>query len=198
MSIEALAAIERTEKGYKVRKAGFVPAVIYGKTVPSKSIQLQANDVHRLIRTKGNTGIISLSLNGQVYTGVLKEVKTDPVRGDIQHLQIQVAAANEEVTIEVPFVPTGRSALENRKLLLQIDLPHIKVKGPLSDIPEKYTMDVSGLQAGDVILVKDLEKIPSVVIETPEDHVIASVLVLGTEDTVDTEDTKTEDTEAAE
>lgn len=190
MSIEALAAVERNSKGYKVRRDGFIPAVIYGTKVPSTSIQFVENDVSRYLRQAGRSGKVLLSFNGEEYTGIVKEVQMDPVKGNILHIQIQVADAAEIVNFEVPFAFTGRGALEAEKLFMNVDMPMIKVKGPISKIPENFTVDVSEMKVGDVILVKHLEAIPDVEFDVPEDYVVASVqgVTIEAEDTEDTED----------
>ena len=175
MSIEALAAVERNNKGYKVRRDGFIPAVIYGTKVPSTSIQFVETDVSRYLRQAGRSGKVLLSFNGEEYTGIVKEVQTDPVKENILHIQIQVADAAEIVNFEVPFTFTGRAALEAEKLFVNVDMPMIKVKGPISKIPESYTVDVSEMKVGEVILVKDLGKVPDVEFEVPEDYVVASI-----------------------
>lgn len=200
MSIETLAAVARDDKGYRVRRKGYIPAVIYGKKVESTPIQFVAADVSRYLRQAGRTGKVLLSFNGEEYTGILREVQTDPVTGSMLHLQIQVADSKDVISIEVPITFAGRSVLENEKLFLNVDMPMIKVKGPVDKIPESFHVDVSELKLGEVILVKDLKAVPGVEFEVPEDYVLASVqgLKVGQEekdeqdasDAVETEATK--------
>lgn len=175
MSIETLAAMERKGKGYKARREGFIPAVIYGKKVPSTSIQFDLADVNRYIRQSGKKGKVIVEFEGEQYNGIIKAMKTDPVTAAIQHIQIQVVDSDETVNFEVPFNFTGKSALETQKLFLNVDMPAIKVKGPVKLIPENVTVDVSEMQVGDVILVRDLSIVPGITVEVPEDYVVASV-----------------------
>ena len=175
MGIETLTATARQGKWKQSRQQGFIPAVIYGKDVPSTSIQFIRTDIENVIRKSGQRSKIIVELNNEKRMGIIKEVKTDPLSAVIQHLQIQIVNTDEKVNWEIPIHFSGRHELESKKLYLNVDISMIKVNGAVKDIPEGITIDVSQKDANDVITLKDLNLNPAITSDRPDDTVIASI-----------------------
>ncbi|MCS6911264.1 MAG: hypothetical protein NZM11_11970, partial [Anaerolineales bacterium] len=91
MSELVLNAERRTVTGKKVnalRRAGWLPAVVYGPAMPPQAIQLNAREALRIIRRIQGTQLIDLKIDGQAHKVLVHELQRDPIRGDITHADL--------------------------------------------------------------------------------------------------------------
>lgn len=175
MNIETLTATVRKEKGKKVRRQGFVPAVIYGQGIESVPIKLVAADITRVLKKHGNRTRLKLKFDDYEKTGIIKDVDFNPVTSTIQHLDIQIVEKDEKVNWEIPIVYAGRDMLESRNLLLQVDISQIKVSGEANDIPDNIKIDVSDKDINDTVTMADLNLDPNITVFRPSETVLAMV-----------------------
>ena len=147
----ALSARPRTETGRRVhalRRAGRVPAVVYGHRQDSLPITAELRAVERLWRRAGRSHLIDLDIEGQPSRKVLiREMQISPRTGRVLHADFLAVNLLEKLMVDVPLVVVGESpAVTESKVgqLLQI-VNSIKVECLPGDIPAQLTVDVSGL-----------------------------------------------------
>ena len=115
MSIDrpTLAATNRDLTGKHVarlRRAGQLPAVVFGHGVPSQSLTIDTHEFELLQRRVGQNALIDLSVDGKKATPVLVQgVQRDPVYRRMLHVDLFAVRMTEELTVDVPLVTTGES-----------------------------------------------------------------------------------------
>lgn len=151
----SLLARPRAVRGRHVkalRRAGAVPAVVYGHEQPSLAIEADAKTLERIWQRAGRTHLIDLVVDGGDTRKVLiRELQTDPRTGRIAHADFLAVNLREKLTADVPLVLVGEApAVTELKTgqLLQT-MTTVKVECLPSDLPPQLTVDVSGLDEVD-------------------------------------------------
>ncbi len=170
----------------KLRARGLVPGVFYGAstdgpiapfqiTVDVKSLKASLDPVRRQ-----NTVITVTVLDGdkQVRTlaALLKEYQLDPVRRDVTHVDLLAIDPNKEVVASVPLEFIGKPKGFVDGGVLHTVMRSVQVKAKPSDIPVKLTLDVSGLDIGDVLHVSDISLAEGVISVTGGREAVISLV----------------------
>lgn len=163
MDKKILKAEERSLKGRKVKKLrekGILPANVFGKKIKSKSVGVKKEEFDKIFSEVGETGLINLKVEGEKEDRavLVSNVQVDPVSDLTIHIDFRQVDLKEKVTAEVPVELVGESPAEKQSLgtvVLYID--EIEVEALPTDLPEKFTIDISKLEDVDqAVLVKDL------------------------------------------
>jgi large subunit ribosomal protein L25 len=168
---------------HALRRAGLVPAVVYGHRQPPLSIEGDAKEFDRIWQRAGRTHLVDLLVEGQPARRVLiREFQRSPRTGRPFHADFFAVNLLEKLTADVPLVVTGDSpAVTELKIgqLLQV-LNSVKVECLPTDLPPQFVVDVSGLQAvDDSITIGDLELPRGVTLVSAEpDEVIVKIAAL--------------------
>lgn len=192
MADNQLKVSKRTEFGKgasrRLRRAGEVPAVVYGHGTDPIHISLPGKETFLILR-QANV-LLELVIEGESkpVTALPKQVTRDPITGFLIHVDLVIIRAGEKVTVDVPLHFTGEAA---RGTLVNTDLTELSVLAPATSIPESIEVSVDGLEIGDQITVADV-KLP----EGVEAQVEGDVLVVNvTPPPVVELETSTEDAE---
>jgi large subunit ribosomal protein L25 len=171
MKSVTLTAFPRTAKGRgevkKLRHAGRVPAVIYGRQNPPQALEINLNDIENLIKHSLTENLlVNLSLNGDKeskHLALVQEVQHDPLRGTVLHVDLHEVAEDEKVTIMVPVEPSGDAVgVKTGGGVLEHVLFKLKVRALPKDLPEVIQVDVSNLDVGQTIHLGDIDAGPGV------------------------------------
>lgn len=152
-----LIAEPREEKGYKVRRGDYIPAILYGKHIESTSVQFSKNELNTITRKLGDRARIKIGFGDNESLGIFKEVSRDIITREILHLDIQLVDLKDEMTITVPIVLHGTDALTFKKLVMQQSLSEVQLTGRVDLIPNTLEVDVSGMEDGDTKVLGDVE-----------------------------------------
>lgn len=143
-----------------LRRAGKVPAVVYGRGRNAESLELDAVALERLL-TKvraGNTILDVTVADRPPIKALIREIQRNPVRpSDILHVDLYEVHADEQIAVEVPlkFVGTAEG-VRNSGGVFEAALHHIEIKVLPGDIPEFVEVDVTTLGLGQSRHVSDL------------------------------------------
>ena len=147
----------RTEFGKgaarRTRRAGRIPAVLYGHGTDPQHLSLPSLEVARVIREQGRNAVLTLNISGQPQLALTKTVVTHPIRPYIEHVDLVVISRGEKVAVEVQIVITGEAAVDT---LVTQEMNTIEVEADVSSIPEQVEVSVEGLQAGTQIHASDV------------------------------------------
>jgi large subunit ribosomal protein L25 len=177
-----LAAEPREQVGKKVailRRAGRLPAVVYGHGVGSENVSLDAHEFELLRRKAGQNALIDLSVNGSKARPVLVHgVQVHPVNRRPLHVDLFLVRMTEELTVDVPLVPIGMSnAVENLNGTLLHQLESVRIRALPDHLPQSIEYSIEGLVDFDaVVKVSDLTIPGDVALLTDPDEVVAKVL----------------------
>ena len=164
----------------RLRKQGYVPGVLYGKT-SARAIAIHERDLRAALTTpSGLHAVLDVVVEGQssAHPSILKEYQRDPVRGFVRHVDLQ------EVRLDIAIQAAVQIHLVGGE-----DAPGVKEGGVLSapstslnvealpmEVPESIEADVSAMEIGDTLRLEDLAAIEGVVfLDDPHDTVIATV-----------------------
>jgi large subunit ribosomal protein L25 len=177
-----LDAEPRAELGKKVaalRRAGRLPAVVFGHGLDSENVSLDAHEFDLLRRKAGQNALIDLSVHGKKARPVLVHgVQVNPVTRRPVHVDLFLVRMTQELTVDVPLVATGvSSAVENENGTLLHPTEHVRVKALPDHLPQSIEYSVESLVDFDaVIKVSDLAIPSDVTLLTDPEEVIAKVL----------------------
>lgn len=157
-----LQAEPRTQSGTgavkRMRKAGNIPAALYGRKVAPTNLQVHGKTFSKLLEGSASDNIlVSLKIaGGQDQLALVQEVQHDYLRGGILHVDFHAVAADEEIHANVPVVITGEA--KGAKLGGMVEAIHheIEVRCLPQDLPESIVVDVSGLDVGKGIHISDI------------------------------------------
>lgn len=140
----------------RVRRAGRIPAVLYGHGTDPIHITLPGHETTLALRQANVLLDIALP-NGKKQLALPKQVQRDPVRDTVEHVDLILVKKGEKVTAPVPLVLIGD--VESGALLVQ-DRTFISVLTDATKIPNEIEVSVAGLVAGDQITLADV-KLPA-------------------------------------
>lgn len=153
-----LNAIKRTEKPGRVRREGYVPAVIYGKDIDGGiAVKFEKGSFNKIIKENWGASKISVQLKDIKKYCVIKNIQKHPTTGDILHVDMQAIKMDEDLKLRVPFVFKGEESLQYDGLLLQIIKPDVEVLGKIDSIPSSIEFNVEGKKPGDKITLGDIQ-----------------------------------------
>ncbi|MFI8323305.1 50S ribosomal protein L25/general stress protein Ctc [Streptomyces sp. NPDC085529] len=183
MSEVKLAAAVRTEFGKgaarKIRRSGNVPAVVYGHGSEPIHITLPTHQTTLALRTPNV--LLSLDIEGKgSELAIPKAAQRDPLKGDLEHVDLLLVKRGEKVTVEVPVVAEGELAAGGN--LLEHVLNTLSVEAEATHLPESVTVSVEGLEAGASVTAADIALPKGVTLVTEADAVVLQVLAAQAEE----------------
>ena len=159
-----------------LRRAGLVPAILYGHGMAPLPLQVSARDLYKVLHTKaGENVIVQLKpeegIQLQESTCVIKDIQHHPVTDEIDHVDFTVISLSEKIEVSVPIVVKGEVECPGLKAGGVLDLVHheLDVVCLPTEIPEAIYVNIKTLEIADAIHVKELD-IPQGV-EVNKDHV---------------------------
>lgn len=163
----------------RLRAAGIVPGVVFGKTAGSVAVQLEAKALEALYREAGRTSIVKVSVDGGSPTSVvIKSIQRNPLTGRALHVDFFAPDLTQEMMVDVPLVFVGKApAVEETGGSLFTSLDHLKVRALPADLPHEFTVDVSSLvDLEAAIHVSDLPVAANVTVLNDADELVAKVM----------------------
>ncbi|GLZ39811.1 50S ribosomal protein L25/general stress protein Ctc [Actinokineospora sp. NBRC 105648] len=158
MSEVRLAAEQRTEFGKgaarRTRRAGKIPAVLYGHGSDPKHLALPALEFARVVREHGNNAVLTLNFGSGSELALTKTVTTHPLKNYIEHVDLLLVQRGEKVSVEIPIVITGDAAAAT---LVTQDLTTLLIEVDALAIPDQIELSIAGVKAGTQILAGQLE-----------------------------------------
>ncbi len=142
-----------------VRKAGNIPAIIYGRHQQPQSLQLNAHGLKlALSKSTGAHALVDLEIVGGARTlAIVQHVQVHPVKRHILHLDFHALHENEIMHTTVAIIPFGEPAgVKNTGGLLEQQIRNLNVECLPKDLPDSIVIDVSALIIGDYIHVKEI------------------------------------------
>jgi len=157
-----ISAEPRTEFGKggarRTRRAGKVPAVLYGHGEKPKHIALPAREFAAAIRQGGTNQVFAIDISdGTQALALTKAIQRDPIKDTYEHIDLLLVRRGEKVTVDVAVQLTGEAA---RNTLLVIEHDTLSVTAEATKVPEHLEASIDGLEAGAHVTAADV-KLPS-------------------------------------
>jgi large subunit ribosomal protein L25 len=157
LAVDARSVLGKQTK--RLRRAGNVPGVVYGKGTSSIPVQVDAKRFEILYHSVGRSTIFQLNVPGEgMRSAIIKSVQRHPLSGRAVHVDFFLPDLTAELQIDVPFVFTGEApAIEETGGTLFTSLDHLKVRALPADLPHEITIDLGPLVDLDAAIhVRDL------------------------------------------
>jgi large subunit ribosomal protein L25 len=173
-----LAAEARTEFGKgaarRTRRAGKIPAVLYGHGSDPKHLALPAIEFARVVREHGQNAVLTLDIDSKSELALTKTVTTHPIKNYIEHVDLLLVQRGEKVAVEVPIVLTGDASPGT---LVTQDATVIEVSVEALHIPDQFEVSLEGATAGKQVFAKDVELPKGAELVTDPETLIVAVNV---------------------
>lgn len=159
MSEVRIKAETRTEFGKggarRTRRAGNVPAVLYGHGTDPQHIALPAREFAAAIRHGGINQLFTIEgADGTETLALPKAIQRDPVRDSFDHIDLLIVRRGEKVTVDVPVHITGTAAPET---IVTVEQQTLSVIADATQLPDRFEVSIQGLPAGSHITAGQVE-----------------------------------------
>jgi len=172
----------------KMRKEGFIPAIIYGHKFKNIPLKINLNDFLIILKKAGESTVVKLEIEGdKSYDVLIHDMLRDPVTEEILHIDFYRIKADEAITTEISLIFENISpAVEDLGGILITNLRNIKVKALSKDLPRDIKVDISSLKNfNDHIKIGDLTISEKVEILADLDDIIALVKAPRTQEEIE-------------
>jgi large subunit ribosomal protein L25 len=164
----------------KTRNAGLVPAVLYGEGDKVRPLAVDAKAFGLVIHTAaGGNVILDLKVEGAdegECKAIIKEIQYHPVRRDILHVDFQHISMTKEITVRVPIEVKGEAVgVKTSGGILEIISREVEVECLPANIPDRIAVDVTALDVGDSLQIKDLTVENARIVSDPDTTVVTIV-----------------------
>jgi large subunit ribosomal protein L25 len=161
----------------QVRRAGGVPAVVYGLGTDNEAITVDAHDLELILHgPSGVNTVITLKVDGgKDQLALCRQIQRHPVKHSLVHVDFVRVRADVAVQADVPLELLGEpEGVRNGGMLEQLHFT-ITISARPASIPQSLQFDVTSLDLGDQVHVRDLAVPAGVEIVTDADELIAQV-----------------------
>ena len=165
----------------KLKARGVVPAIIYGAKDKPETLQVSKRDINAMLsHASGENILVELEIEGdggKNRLALVQEVQHSPVGGDVLHIDFHAVSMDEKIQADVPLEAVGTAnGVKNFGGLLEQNLRSLAIECLPRDLPDVLTVDVSALNIGDSIHVRDVALPEGVTTKTQPDLTAFSVL----------------------
>ena len=186
-----VAAEVRTSRGkneaHRTRRAGQIPAVIYGAFKDPVSVSVNPREIAKITRSAtGYNTIFKLEIAGGETTPVMVvDQQLDPIRGTLLHADFKRIDLTKRIRVSVPVFTTGEAkGVKVQGGLLEVITRAIEIECLPDDIPEKFVVDVTELMIGQAKRASDVALSGSMKLVSSAETVIAHSVALRAEEVV--------------
>jgi large subunit ribosomal protein L25 len=153
-----ISAEPRTEFGKggarRTRRAGKVPAVLYGHGEKPRHISLPAREFAAAIRHGGMTQAFNIDISdGTTALALPKAIQRDPIRDTIDHVDLLIVRRGEKITVEIPVRVTGEPV---RDTLVMHENDTLAVLADATRLPDHLVLSIAGLPAGSQVTAAEV------------------------------------------
>lgn len=177
MSEVRLSVESRTEFGKgaarRTRRAGKIPAVLYGHGTDPKHLSLPSVDFARAVRENGRNAVLRLDVaGGRSELALTKTITAHPIKNHIEHVDLLVVKRGEKVTVEVPLVVNGEATPGT---LVNQEVTTLEVEAEALHIPEQLELSVEGAEAGSQITAGEVALPTNVTLQADPETLVVNV-----------------------
>jgi len=179
MSQIVLTARNRTGIGSsvarRIRRAGRIPGVLYGRTGKSISIDLDAQEFAAGFKSISGSTIVKVDIEGKSYDAFVKDTQRNIISGGILHVDFYEVEKDRILRAHVPLILQGNPIGVRDGGVLEAPLHDIEVECLPKDLPERIDVDIAGLGVNQSIHVRDIVLGEGVKLISGPDQVVALV-----------------------
>ena len=199
MSEVKISAEPRTEFGKggarRTRRAGLVPAVLYGHGEAPQHIALPAREFAAAIRHGGLNQIFTIDIAGNAAATLAlpKAIQRDPIKDTYEHIDLLIVKRGEKIQVDIPVVLVGEAA---KNTLIVHESNTVSVVAEALHLPSELELSIEGLEAGARLTAGDVKLPQGTELAVEADLVLA--MITAAQSTTQAEDDAAAEAEAGE
>ncbi|MEW6557100.1 MAG: 50S ribosomal protein L25 [Elusimicrobiota bacterium] len=160
----------------QLRASGKIPAVLYGSN-ENITLTINANQFVSLVAKAGYNAIINLLLpDKSAKTVLIKEIQKNVVTRKISHIDFYLVSMEKKIEVAIPVVLVGESPGVKAGGVCDHIIRELKIKCLPTEIPEKISVDISNLETGQTVLVKDLILPENIELLVAADQIVVNIV----------------------
>ena len=166
----------------RLRADDRIPGVVYGHGMDPVSVSVVRRDLRiALSGAAGLNTLLDLTVDGQVYPTLVKDIQRHPVKRNVQHIDFIQVNLNEEVTVAVPVRLEGEAKeVEAEGGLVDLTMTELEVVTTPRNIPDEVVIDISEMDMDTTIRVKDIPLPAGVTATADQEFPVVTVLTMRT------------------
>src|SRR5438067_2058800 len=169
-----------TSESRRLRRTGMIPGVLYGNGKTAHPIAVPERELRRVLTgSAGLHAILDVVLAGQktTHSSVLKDYQVDPIRGKIEHFDLQEVRLDQPIQSSVTVELVGESVGTKAGGVLSQVAREVRVEALPLEVPERLELDVSAMEIGDSLRLSDLRVPEGLTLLDDPETVLATVTV---------------------
>ena len=169
----------------RLRRSGRIPGIVYGGGGPVIPVAVDPDRIRRILHSEsGHNAIFTLEVKGKAPArAMIRDWQSEPVRGDLLHVDLVRIALDTKLKVKVPIHITGEAqGVKVQGGILEFILREVELECLPDDIPETIRVDVTPLTIGQNLRVADLPLGPKVKVLTDTNRVVVHVVALKAEE----------------
>lgn len=194
-------SVQGSSASRRLRRAGRVPAIVYGGKDEAQSIELDHNEIFHALRKPGfGSSVLEMDLDGKNQKVLLRAVQWHPYKPIVLHVDFQRVRADVAIVTRVPLTYINAEESPAVKLegaVINTVLMDIEVSCLPADLPSEIVVDLGQMNTGDVLSVESLEAPKGVEFLTAKTETLATAAVVAVQVEEETEDADAEGGEEA-
>lgn len=169
--------VEKREKGKHVltllRKNNKIPCVAYGNKEENRLFSVDEVELNKMFHAIGREkSLINIKMGKDNFLAIIKEIFRSPRTNKILHIDFQIIHKSEKLKLSVPIVLKGSAKGVKEGGIVEHLLRDLEIKCLPADIPSHIEVDISELEIGDSIHVKDVKAEKFEIVENPEEVIV--------------------------
>ncbi len=164
-------------KTNSLRRAGFIPAILYGHGKKPVNLTVSAKDFSTVFKKAGETSLVELVVDGKKHNVLVHDLARNPLTAETIHIDFFEVRMDEKIKTKVPLVFIGESlAIKSDGGVLVRALQEVEIEALPKDLPKEIIIDISALKTfEDKLLVKNIAVDDGIKILAGLDDVVALV-----------------------
>ncbi|QNK57924.1 50S ribosomal protein L25 [Paenibacillus sp. PAMC21692] len=159
-----------------LRREGRLPGVVFGKNADNEIIHISTKQFEKWLK-KGGSGFIELKLaDDYSLTVLLEDLHRNPVTGELLHVDFQLVQSGEVIRTKLPVKLLGSPIGTKSGGVVQVEDPYVEVEALPKNLPSVVELDISAMEIGETLFVKDLKLPPEVTVISGDNETLVSVL----------------------
>ena len=142
----------------RLRKTGAIPAIVYGASKAPVPVSVDPKQIFRILKSdSGHNTIFDLEMDGENTKAMIVDWQTEPIKGALLHIDLKRIAMDKKLTVTVPILLKGEAVgVKQQGGIMEQLLREVEIECLPADIPAHIDVDVTNLEFGHVLRVKDL------------------------------------------
>lgn len=164
----------RTDKLMDVRRQKLIPGVMYGKSIESTSVQTEDQEIKEALRTYGKSQVFKVRVDGKYHHVYIKNVQTNILKPhEIIHFDLHRVTLKEQISAHIPIELVGVETFHRSQVYPELVLNDVLASYIPGGGVQSFKVNVTGLNVGDTIHIKDILVPEGIVIKNDPEQVVA-------------------------